>query len=155
MAIIIVPKAQADLEYRANRLTYGYSVEKAFHEEAREIISNVDDDTAANLAMLYDEWQPDMDVTAGQRLQHGGKLYKVVQSHHTQEDWTPDKVPALFVEVAKPGEIPVWKQPTGAHDAYGKGDKVHYPTATDPIYESDIDANVYAPGVYGWHQVTN
>ncbi len=151
MAIIIVPKEQADLEYKVNRLTYGYGVEKSFHDEAREIMSSLDDDAAANLATLYDEWQADMDVTVGQRLQYGGKLFKVIQAHHTQEDWTPDKVPALFVEVAKPGEIPVWKQPTGAHDAYNKGDKVHYPTATDPIYECDTDANVYAPGVYGWH----
>lgn len=154
MAIIIVPKEQADLEYKANRLTYGYGVEKAFHDEAREIMSSLDDDAAANLATLYDEWQPDIDVTAGQRLQYGGKLYKVIQAHHTQEDWTPDKVPALFVEVAKPGEIPVWKQPTGAHDAYNKGDRVHYPTAADPVYECDTNANVYAPDVYGWHLVS-
>ena len=55
----------------------------------------------------------------------------------------------------KEGEIPVWVQPTGAHDAYNKGDKVHYPSATDPVYESLIDANVYSPEAYpqGWQLV--
>ena len=33
------------------------------------------------------------------------------------------------------------------------GDKVHYPTAEDPVYQSDMDYNVYAPDVYGWHLV--
>ena len=150
MAIKIIRKAQADLEYKANRLTYNYGVEKAYHDEAREAIENVDDDTAANLAVLFDEWKPDFDVIAGQRLQWEGKLYKVVQSHHTQEDWTPDKTPALFTEIPKPGEIPVWRQPTGAQDAYMKGDKVHYPGANDPVYVSTVDNNVWQPGVYGW-----
>lgn len=48
--------------------------------------------------------------------------------------------------------IPVFVQPTGAHDAYGIGDRVHYPTADDPIYVSLIDGNVWAPDAYpqGW-----
>ena len=67
--------------------------------------------------------------------------------------WEPDRTPALFTEVAKPGEIPVWKQPTGAQDAYMKGNKVHFPEKTDPVYESTVDDNVWAPNVYGWELV--
>ena len=59
-------------------------------------------------------------------------------------------MPALFTNVAEPGTIPVWVQPTGAQDAYNTGDKVHYPTADDPVYVSTCDANVWAPDVYGW-----
>ena len=43
-----------------------------------------------------------------------------------------------------------WVQPTGAHDAYNKGDKV---TFTDgKVYVSVIDGNVWSPLVYpaGW-----
>ena len=42
-----------------------------------------------------------------------------------------------------------WKQPTGAHDAYMKGDKVLY---KGKVYASLIDSNVWAPDVYpvGW-----
>lgn len=67
----------------------------------------------------------------------------------------PSATPALWVRTAKEGEIPVWVQPTGAHDAYNKGDRVHYPSATDPVYESLIDANVYSPEAYpqGWQLV--
>jgi hypothetical protein len=94
----------------------------------------------------------DTDYTAGDRVRYGGKLYKVVQTHTSQADWLPDQTPALYTEVAAPGEIPVWKQPTGTQDAYNAGDKVHYPDADGPVYESTIDNNVWSPEEYpqGW-----
>lgn len=45
--------------------------------------------------------------------------------------------------------VPEWIQPTGAHDAYKRGDTVVYQGLT---WTSAIDANVWAPGVYGWDQ---
>jgi len=77
---------------------------------------------------------------------YNNKSYRCIQDHVTQSDWTPDKtLGVLWQEVVSTSEIPVWKQPTGAHDAYKKGDKVHFPTINDPVYESLIDANVWAP----------
>lgn len=48
-----------------------------------------------------------------------------------------------------PEDIPEWVQPTGAHDAYMKGDKVRYKGV---VYESLIDGNVWSPETYpqGW-----
>ena len=79
-------------------------------------------------------------------------MYRVVQAHTSQPTWNPPTVPALFSVVAYPGEIPVFVQPTGAQDAYNIGDLVHYPTITDPVYKSLIDANVWTPIAYpqGW-----
>ena len=37
-----------------------------------------------------------------------------------------------------------------SRDAYMTGDRVHYPTETDPVYTSTIDNNVWEPTVYGW-----
>ncbi len=122
----------------------------------RELIekssASLSDEEAVEAPALFPSWEVDVSYAVGDRVSYDGKLYKVVQAHTSQADWTPDKTPALYVEVAKPGEIPVWKQPTGAHDAYNTGDKVHYPTADDPVYVSTIDANVYAPDVYGWEK---
>jgi hypothetical protein len=122
----------------------------------REIIekasASLEDTDALDAVELFPLWAVGVAYSVGERVQYDGKLYKVVQAHTSQADWTPDKTPALFTEVAKPGEIPVWRQPTGAQDAYNKGDKVHYPTADDFVYVSTIDANVYAPDVYGWEK---
>lgn len=118
--------------------------------------ASLPDADAIEAAELFPAWAVGVAYSVGERVQYDGKLYKVVQAHTSQADWTPPTVPALFTEVAKPGEIPVWKQPTGAQDAYNKGDKVHYPTADDPVYISTIDANVWSPDDYpqGWEEVT-
>jgi hypothetical protein len=87
--------------------------------------------------------------------QYNGVLYKAIQPHTTQLDWPPDLVPALWVEVNAPDVVPVWKQPTGAHDAYMTGEKVHFPTLSDPVYKSKIDYNVWSPTEYqqGWEKL--
>lgn len=110
------------------------------------------DEDALEAVELFPTWQTDTAYTADQRLRYGDKLYRVVQSHTSQADWMPDATPALYTEVAKPGEIPVWRQPTGAQDDYNTGDKVHYPDADGPVYESIIDNNVWSPADYpaGW-----
>lgn len=108
------------------------------------------DDDALEAVELFQAWATDTSYTANERVSYADKLYRCVQSHTSQADWTPDATPALWTEVAKPGEIPVWTQPTGAQDAYMTGDKVHYPTADDPVYISTVDNNVWEPGVYGW-----
>ena len=115
--------------------------------------ASLPDEDALDGVELFPRWAADIAVTAGERYGYNGKLYRCEQSHTTQAGWEPDITPALWTDVAKPGEIPVWKQPTGAQDAYQKGDKVHYPGEGDPVYESEIDNNTWAPDVYGWHVV--
>lgn len=123
---------------------------KKYRRIIEQAAASLPDEDAMAAPEIFPHWKPGIAVQANERMYHEDKLYRVVQAHTTQEGWEPDKTPALFAEVAKPGEIPVWKQPAGAHDAYMAGDKVHYPTEDGPIYISTIDNNVWAPGVYGW-----
>jgi hypothetical protein len=86
---------------------------------------------------------------------YGNDKAKCLQEH-TRMHFAPEDTPALWLIIPTiTGDYPVWKQPTGAHDAYQKGDKVHFPTLTDPVYESLIDANVWSPTVYpaGWKKI--
>lgn len=101
------------------------------------------------------EWVANEQVIVGDERTYGGKNYICLQSHQTLSTWTPDVTPALWKEVVIVVDIPVWVQPTGAHDAYQIGDKVHFPTINDPVYESLIPANVYSPISYpaGWRLV--
>lgn len=66
---------------------------------------------------LFPAWAAGVAYTVDERIQYGGTLYRVVQAHTSQADWTPDKTPALFVTVSL-DEWPEFVQPTGAHDAY-------------------------------------
>jgi len=111
------------------------------------------DEDALEAVELFPMWQTDTAYEKGVRVRFNDALYRCEQTHTSQADWTPDVTPALWTAVAEPGEIPVWKQPTGAQDAYMTGDKVHYPTKDDAVYESTMDYNTYAPDVYGWVMV--
>lgn len=130
---------------RSQALKLRYMIEKA--------ATSLPDEDALEAVELFPAWAVETAYTAGIRVRYGEKLYRCEQSHTSQADWTPDQTPALWTEVAKPGEIPVWRQPTGAQDAYMTGDKVKYPDENGPVYESTMDYNVYEPGVYGWELV--
>lgn len=100
---------------------------------------------------LFPKWVEGKDAERDARWQYDGVLYKCVQAHRTQSDWTPDKTPTLWVKVSL-AQFPDWTRPTGAHDAYNIGDKV---TFEGKHYESTINANVYSPAEYpaGWKEV--
>ena len=101
------------------------------------------------------EWKEGLKLIKGDVVKHNGVWYEVIQAHTSQSDWTPDKTPALFAVPIVPGLIPVFVHPTGAHDVYMNGDKVHFPKLTDPVYESLIDYNSYSPTEYplGWKKL--
>ena len=112
--------------------------------------ASLSDEDALEGVELFPVWAPGVAYLVTERVRYEGQLYRCEQAHTSQEGWEPDITPAMWTPVAEPGEIPVWRQPTGAQDAYRIGDKVHYPTKDDPVYVSTIDYNTYAPDVYGW-----
>ena len=107
------------------------------------------DENALTAVELFPAWTVGKAYAVGDRMRYNSTLYKCIQAHTAQADWTPDATPALWVAVSL-DEYPEWVQPTGAHDAYNTGDKVSY---NGKHYISTIDANTYAPDVYGWEIV--
>ena len=126
---------------------------RAFRPLIEKAAVSLSDTDALDAVELFPAWATDKWYEAEERIRYGEKLYRCVIAHTSQDSWMPDITPALWTEVAKPGEIPVWKQPTGAQDAYMTGDLVHYPDADGPVYRCTVDNNVYAPDVYGWEAV--
>ena len=108
----------------------------------------VDDNTALRMMEFYPEWVFDTDYTAGYKVQRGGKLWRCLQAHTSQTGWEPENAPSLWAKVLIPDEtvIPEWEQPDSTN-AYVKGDKV---THNGKTWVSDVDGNVWEPGVYGW-----
>jgi len=121
---------------------------KNYRAKIEQASAWTDDADALEMVELFPKWSVGRDVIVGERLQYNGLLYKCVQAHTTQADWTPDVTPALWVRVSVE-EYPQWVQPTGAADAYNQGDKVSH---NDKHWVSSINANVWEPGVYGWNQ---
>lgn len=128
-------------------------------EEARAIVDalvtlreSAPDETALVVSALYPAWREDVSYTTGQRVRHGETLYRVLQDHTSQVDWAPSVAPSLFARVLTPDPevIPEWEQPDSTNP-YAKGDRV---TCNGKTWVSDIDGNVWEPGVYGWTEVT-
>ena len=110
------------------------------------------DEQALSAPALYPAWRSGVAYTTGQRVLYRGVLYKVLQDHTSQDDWTPDAAPSLFARVLIPDveTIPEWVQPDSTN-TYSKGDQV---THNGKTWVSDIDINSWEPGVYGWSEVT-
>lgn len=99
-------------------------------------------------------WTNGIAYAVAEPVTYAGAIYLCVQAHRSQADWSPPVVPALWRQIRAAGEaanaIPAWVQPLGAHDAYALGAQVKY---KDKVWKSTINANVWAPGVYGWVEV--
>ena len=125
------------------------TLEKA--RKLRQVIvrlsAELSDTEAFDVAELFPAWAL-KDYAVGDRVQYEGNLYKCIQAHTAQSDWTPDTAVSLWVKVDDPSiEWPEWHQPQGAHDAYAMGDKVSH---NGKHWISTADANIWEPGVFGW-----
>lgn len=125
---------------------------EAFIASLVRLRESATDEQALAAPVLYPAWRSGVDYVAGARLLYNGTLYKVLQAHTSQETWTPDASPSLFsiVLIPDPGTIPEWVQPSSTNP-YMAGDKVLHNGKT---WTSDIDNNVWEPGVYGWTEVS-
>lgn len=123
-------------------------------------IATLSEERALEIASVYPAWEPMKSYVIGDIVSYGvnslgdPQLYKIVQAHTSQSDWTPSTTPSLYDAFGLDASgYPIWAQPSGAHDAYSKGDVVNY---NGTIYESLIDGNVWSPDVYppGWKSVS-
>ena len=117
--------------------------------------ASLGEDDALIIASVYPEWDGNSKAyKTGEWVKYGedamgdARLYQVLQDHTSQPQWTPDSATSLYKRVGVSADgTPKWVQPVGATDAYNKGDVVEHNGAK---WVSDIDANVWEPGVYGW-----
>lgn len=129
-----------------------------YMQEAKEIRKAIDtfaenqtDETLIDNKAAFEWWRSGIAAEKDKIYRFGDDLYRCIQPHTTQDDWTPDITPALFVKISLE-EYPQWVQPTGAHDAYNKGAKV---SDEGKRWISNKDVNIYKPGLVpgDWSEV--
>lgn len=74
---------------------------KQLRQLIEQLAVTLDDETALTGVELFPMWAIGRAYAVFDRVQHGGTLYKCVQAHTSQADWTPDKTPALWAVVSK------------------------------------------------------
>lgn len=116
-------------------------------------VEYLDDAEAIEATTLYPAWSGDgVAYEKDFKVKYNQVLYKVLQAHTSQLAWNPEVSPSLFAKVLIPDPevIPEWEQPDSTNP-YMTGDKVRY---QDKVWISTIDNNVWAPGVYGWEEIS-
>lgn len=119
-----------------------------YRQHLDTVTETLTDEAALEVVDLFRPWASGMAYAVGDRISYDDLLYRCVQAHTAQDDWTPDATPALWTRVSV-DEWPEWVQPVGASDAYALGAKVSH---NNKHWISTIPANVYEPGVYGWEE---
>ena len=119
---------------------------RKFRKFIEQMSENATDEEALDNILAFPKWEVGKEYVKDERIRYENVLYKVLQNHTSQSDWTPDVAVSLFVKVSIE-EYPQWVQPVGSHDAYQKGDKV---THKEKHWVSDVDNNTWEPSVYGW-----
>lgn len=123
---------------------------KKIRQAITTFAENQTDEVLIDNKIAFPFWHGDgTALKKGEIVQYNDDIYRVITAHNTQIDWAPDKVPALFTKISLE-EYPEWVQPTGAHDAYAKGAKCMH---NGKKWVSDVDANTWEPGAYGWSEV--
>lgn len=137
-----------------NRLQAAEQMRKAI----QLYIAALDEDDALMVATVYPEWAANVKyknkewVKYGQNTMGDPILYQILSDHTSQAQYPPDVDNTHYKKVGETADgTPKWVQPVGAVDAYDKGDIVDY---NGVKYISTIDANVWAPDVYGWEVYT-
>lgn len=135
-----------------NKLQCAEQMRKALQLFAQSLTS----EQALEIATVYPKYEIGKAYATGEYITYGvngvgdPQLYKVVQSHTSQADWTPSETASLYEPIGlnKSGYA-VWSKPSGSHDAYNTGDIVDY---NGTLYRSLIDGNTWSPDEYptGW-----
>ena len=122
--------------------------EEKNQEAVAVAIGYLSDEQALSVPSLFEEWNSGKSLKAGTRYRRDGILYKCLQDHIGQADWAPEVSPSLFAKVltSDDGNVLDWVQPDSTNP-YSKGGKVNHNGKT---WISDVDNNVWEPGVYGW-----
>ena len=130
------------------------------HEEALRMkpyiqkgAQSLDDADALEIKSIYPAWDANGIYSIGDKVLYEEVLYRCLQDHTAQATWNPVEADSLWTKVLVPDPevIPEWEQPESTNP-YMAGDKV---THNGKTWVSDIDNNVWEPGVYGWSEITD
>lgn len=118
-----------------------------------DVVESMPDETVGRMQPYFPRWATDTEYAVGDIVTYGegdGVVYRCLQAHTSQDTWVPTDAPSLWAKVlTDAGEILPWEQPSSTNP-YMKGDKVLW---DGKVWVSDVDNNVWMPGVYGWSEV--
>ena len=124
-------------------------VQKAAIVVAQIQAQSLTDEQAVQVKAIYPVYDPNgVSYAKDFKATYNGELYKCLQAHTSQADWTPENAPSLWAKVLAGQEgtgVGEWEQPDSANP-YMTGDQV---THNGKTWESLVDNNIWEPGAQG------
>ena len=74
---------------------------KQLRQLIEQLAVTLDDETALTGVELFPMWAIGRAYATGDRVQHGGKLWRCLQAHTGQTGWEPENVPSLWTEICE------------------------------------------------------
>lgn len=145
----LTPKTSvAQIRATARRSENAQAVAEIMFVKAAQA-EDLDEVTINEYPDLFVTWDENWRGKAGSIVRDEGALYRSIHDvNDAGQNRKPSETPSMWTRIGDPGEeFPEWIQPYGAHDAYPQGAKV---THNGEKWTSDVAANVWEPGVYGW-----
>ena len=102
------------------------------------------DHECASVAAIFPEWEAGFDVSPGEVYDWDGTLVEVLQAHTTQDDWTPDAVPALF-KIHRTPDMTEWI----AGISVEVGEEFSYQGATYRVVQAHTTQTGWEPPIVG------
>lgn len=121
----------------------------AIFASSPETMQEIPDETLSRMAAYMQPWVSGVHYEIGDLREYAELPYRCLQAHDAQETWNPADAPSLWARVLRSPDVPEWEQPSSTNP-YMRGDKVRH---VGKVWQSDIDNNVWEPGVYGWTEV--
>lgn len=119
-----------------------------FRSTVDAIINTLTDEQAIGAPVLFPVWQKDVKYKIGDRVRYEGRLYKVIQEHNSQIDWTPATSPSLFASLLideENGNILEWVQPDSTNPYCLNSKVIH----NGKFWISTADGNIWEPDTIG------
>lgn len=152
--------ATREAEQQAQGIFIQWDKDRAAKELLGIVANNVDIpvEKAVHMLAVYPDWSGDnVGYLKDDRVSYMDALWRCLQDHKSQSDWSPAAAPSLWAKVLI-GDItgdtdPEWKIP-GSTNPYNQGDRV---THNGKTWVSLIANNVWEPGVQGsatlWEEI--
>lgn len=141
-------RIDSDSERAINTLEVNPEEAADFRAKVDTLLINLTDEQALENAILFPQWNANVDYKMNQRIRYNGVLYIVLQDHTSQKDWLPSAANTLYAKLIREtenGSIPEWTQPDSTN-AFMTGDQVMH---NGILYTSTADNNVWEPGTTG------
>lgn len=136
-----------DSEIAMQKLDIKVEEAGAFRSQVNTLLATLDDTSALQNTILYPIWTVGQIYKVGDRIRYNNVLYKVLQNHTSQSDWTPNVAASLFAKVltSTNNTILEWVQPDSTN-GYMTDDRVYH---NGKVWTSIADNNVWEPGTVG------